>query len=119
MVYVYMIIYEYFISINSASNQSYQGKIKGIILQGYVRYWSLTKDLLLVKDLTASRSNLEWCPSSRGDDYHAAMLPSWKSSQKAHLGCHIYGMKLLARSQVTYLWQVRRRLLVLTNLFVP
>jgi len=30
-------MYEYFINMNSACNQNYQGKIKVIILQGYVR----------------------------------------------------------------------------------
>ena len=33
------------------------------ILQGNVQFGSLTKDLPLVKDLSASRSDLEGCPS--------------------------------------------------------
>ena len=78
-----------FISINSACNQSYQDKIKVTTLQGYARYRSLAKDLLLVKGLSASRSNLERCSRSRGDHRHAATLPSRGSSKKAHLGCHI------------------------------
>ena len=62
---------------------------------------SLTKDLQLVRGLSASRSNLERRPSSRGDHCHAGRLLSRESSKKAHLGCHIYGIKWLACSQIT------------------
>jgi len=53
-----------------------------------VRYQSLTLDPPLVKDLSALRSNLERCPSSRGGHHHAAVLPSRESSKAAQLGCH-------------------------------
>jgi len=39
---------------------------------GYGQYWSLTKDLQLVRGLSTLRSNLERCPSSRSDHRRAA-----------------------------------------------
>ena len=66
-----------------------------------MQYRSLSKGLLSVKDLSASRRKLEGYPSSRRDHRHTAMLPSRESSKKAHLGCHIYGIKWLACRQVT------------------
>ena len=72
-----------------------------VAIQGELK-WGSSKDLLLVKGLSASRSNLERRPSSRGDHHHAATLPSRESSKKAPLGCHIYGIKWLARSQIAY-----------------
>lgn len=61
----------------------------------------LTSDLLLIKDFTV-RSSLERHPSARGDHCHAATLPSRHKSEKAHLGCHIYGVKWLAHTQIAY-----------------
>lgn len=59
------------------------------ITKGYA--WSLTKDLLVIKGLSALRSIRERYPSSRGDHHHAARLLSRDSSKKA-LDCHIYGI---------------------------
>ena len=72
-----------------------------LAIQGELK-WGSSKDLLLVEGLSASRSNLERHPSSRGDHHHAAMLPSKESSKKAPLGCHIYGVKWLAHSEIAY-----------------
>ena len=72
-----------------------------VAIQGELQ-WGSSKDLLLVKGLSAWRSNPERCPSSRGDHHHAATLPSRKSSKKAPLGCHIYGIKWLAHSEIAY-----------------
>jgi len=75
-----------------------KAKIEVIILQSYMQYQSLTEDLLLVKDLSALRSNLKGSPSSRGDFCLVAMLLSMESSKKAHLGCHVYKINWLACS---------------------
>ena len=64
-----------------------------------------SQDLSLVKGLCASRSNIERRPSSRGDHRHAATLPSGESSEKAHLGCHVYGIRWLACSQIACNWK--------------
>ena len=60
-----------------------------VAVQGELELGS-SNNLSLVKDLIA------------GDHQHAATLPSRQSSKKAPLGCHIYGMKWLARSQIAY-----------------
>ena len=60
-----------------------------VAVQGELTLGS-SNDLSLVKDLIA------------GDHQHAATLPSRQSAKKAPLGCHIYGMKWLARSQIAY-----------------
>ena len=60
-----------------------------VAVQGELTLGS-SNDLSLVKDLIA------------GDHRHAATLPSRQSSKKAHLGCHIYGVKSLARSHMAY-----------------
>ena len=60
-----------------------------LAIQGELKLGS-SNDLPLVKDPVA------------GDHLHAAPLPSRESSKKAHLSCHIYGIKWLARSQITY-----------------
>jgi len=81
--------------------QSYHGKTKVTMLQGYAWCQTLAKDLPLVKGLSAPRSSLEGRPSSRGDHHRAATLPSREGSEKARFGCHIYGIKWLACSQIT------------------
>ena len=60
-----------------------------VAVQGELKLGS-SNDLSLVKDLIA------------GDHRHAATLPSRQSSKKAHLGCHIYGIKWLAHSEIAY-----------------
>ena len=60
-----------------------------VAIQGKLKLGS-SNNLSLVKDLVA------------GDHRHAAMLPSRESSKKAHLGCHIYRIKWLSRSQIAY-----------------
>ena len=70
-----------------------------VAVQGELTLGS-SNDLSLVKDLIA------------GDRHHAATPPSRESSKKAHLGCHIYGIKWLARSQIAYNGRGMQRLLV-------
>lgn len=56
--------------------------------------------ILVSYQRSALRSNLEKCPSWRGDYHHATMLPGREISKKAQLGCCIYWIKWLAHSQI-------------------
>lgn len=60
------------------------------------------KDLSLAKAVSTLSSNLESCPTSRGDHHHPATVTSKKSSKKVHLGHFIYGIKYLAHGQIAY-----------------
>lgn len=64
----------------------------------------LSKDMLLSKDLSASKDNFEGCPSSRGDHHHTATLQGREISKKALSGSHIYGIKWLTQSDCL-LWE--------------
>lgn len=85
-----------------SQNQSYQFTRVSTRLQDYAQYRLLTKDLPLVKGVSNFRSQTERRPSSRGDHCHTTRLLSQENSKKAHSGCHIYGIKWSACSQITF-----------------
>jgi len=57
-------------------------------------------------------------PSSKGDHCHALVLPSRESSKKAHLVRHIYGIKWMAFSQITWERYARDSLYSQLSLFL-
>lgn len=75
------------VSLVSIQNVIKVAKVKSklLILQSYMLYQSLTKDLLLAKGLSSSMCSPERHLRARGDQHHTAMLLSRERSKKAHL----------------------------------
>ena len=113
-------------TITSTMIQNYQGRVnvtktktEVTIIPCYAWYQSSAEGLPSVKGLSASRSNLERCPSSGGDHRHAARLLSRESSEKAHLGCRIYGIKWWLAVKSHAMEEVCMRHLAPATFFVP
>lgn len=71
----------------------YEGTNRSYLTSRLCMIWSLTKSLLSVKSLSASRSVFERHPSS-GDQCHDCSLQ--ESSKRAHWGSHVCRIKWLA-----------------------